>query len=59
LELEKIEGLLDRMQNKNFDSLIHGFDTLQCAYFLESTKRKGINFELLERRQGNVGSETT
>jgi hypothetical protein len=32
------------MQNKNFDNLIHGFDTIQCAYFLEWTRKGGIDF---------------
>jgi hypothetical protein len=42
------------MEKKNFDSLIQGFDTLQCAYFLESRKRKGINFELLGREKEGI-----
>lgn len=42
------------MENKGFDILIHGFDTLQSAYFLESTKRKGIDFELLARERESI-----
>lgn len=33
--------------------LIHGFDTIQCAYFMES-KRKGIDFELLARERESI-----
>ncbi len=42
--------MLEKMENKNFDNLIHGFDTVQCAYFMES-KGKGIDFELLTRER--------
>jgi hypothetical protein len=41
------------MENKNFDNLIHGFDTVQCAYFLES-RRKSINFEMLIREREGI-----
>ena len=41
------------MENKSFDNLIHGFDTVQCAYFLES-RREGIDFELLTRERENM-----
>ncbi len=39
--------MLEKMENKSFDILIHGFDTLQCAYFLEWARKGGIDFELL------------
>jgi hypothetical protein len=42
------------MENKGFDNLIHGFDTVQCAYFLESNKRKSINFEMLIREREGI-----
>jgi hypothetical protein len=42
------------MGNGGFEYLIQGFDTLQCAYFLESRKRKGINFELLGREKEGI-----
>jgi hypothetical protein len=38
----------------SFEYLIQGFDTLQCALFLESRKRKGINFELLGREKEGI-----
>ncbi len=50
-ELGGIWGLLEKMENKSFDNLIHGFDTVQCAYFLESARKKGIDFELLTRER--------
>ena len=53
----RVEGdlgeLLEKMENKGFDYLIHGFDTLQCAYFMES-KGKGIDFELLSREREGI-----
>ncbi len=42
------------MEKQKFEMLIHGFDTLQCAYFLESTKKKGIDFELLTREKEGI-----
>jgi len=42
------------MVNQKFDLLIHGFDTLQCAYYLESTKKEGIDFELLTRGRESI-----
>ncbi len=41
-------------EGKDFQILIHGIDTLQCAYFLESRKRKGIDFELLGREKESI-----
>jgi hypothetical protein len=45
--------MLGKMENKGFDYLIHGFDTLQCAYFMES-RGKGIDFELLTREREGI-----
>jgi hypothetical protein len=42
------------MENKGVKNLIHGFDTIQCAYFLESTKKRGIDFELLTREREGI-----
>ena len=41
------------MENKGFDNLIHGFDTVQCAYFMES-RGTGIDFELLTREREEI-----
>ena len=46
-----MQGLLEKMENKSFYNLIHGFDTLQCGYYLESTGKKGIDFELLTKEK--------
>ncbi len=46
--------MLEKMENKSFDNLIHGFDTLQCAYYLESNGKKGIDFELLTREREGI-----
>ncbi len=33
--------------------MIHGFDTVQCAYYLESNGKKGIDFEwLIKEKEG-------
>lgn len=42
------------MESKDFEILLHGFDTLQCAYFLESTKEDEIDFELLAREREGI-----
>jgi hypothetical protein len=41
------------MQDTQFENLIHGFDTVQCAYFMES-RGKGIDFELLTREREDI-----
>ncbi len=53
-ELQGIWGMLEKMEDKTFDILIHGFDTVQCAYFLESTRKRGIDFELLTREREGI-----
>ena len=42
------------MENNQFDSLIHGLDTVQCAYFLESARGKGIDFAALDREKEGI-----
>jgi hypothetical protein len=42
------------MENKTFEILIHGLDTVQCAYFLESTLKRGIDFELLIKERERI-----
>lgn len=39
------------MENKNFNNLIHGFDTVQCGYFMEGTGKKGIDYQLLWQKK--------
>ncbi|RPH50804.1 MAG: hypothetical protein EHM85_08970 [Desulfobacteraceae bacterium] len=34
--------------------LLHGIDTLQCAYFLNASIRQGINFEQLARQKEDI-----
>ncbi len=46
--------MLEKMENKSFDILIHGFDTVQCAYFLESTLKRGIDFDLLTKERESI-----
>ena len=42
-----------KMVDQKFDLLIHGFDTVQCAYYLEWTRKGGIDFEwLIKEREG-------
>jgi hypothetical protein len=40
--MEKRREGLDKVEDRNLENLIHGFDTLQCAYYLESTERKKL-----------------
>ena len=54
LELGKMLGLLEKMENKSFNNLIHGFDTLQCAYYLEWTRKGGIDFEWLIKERESI-----
>lgn len=35
------------MENGNFYNLIHGFDTIQCAYFMICAEETGIDFQWL------------
>ncbi len=42
------------MENKTFEILIQGFDTLQCAYYLEWTRKGGIDFELLIKERERI-----
>jgi hypothetical protein len=42
------------MGNKNFEILIHGFDTIQCAYFMECNRGKGIDFQLLWEKKEKI-----
>ena len=41
------------MENKGFYNLMHGFDTVQCAYFMES-RGNGIDFGLLTREREGI-----
>ena len=50
-------GYLDeelKMQDKNSMNLIHGLDTVQCAYYLGSTQVKGIDFDSLTREREGI-----
>ena len=47
------------MESKGFQYLIQGFDTLQCAYYLGSRNRRGINFELLGREKEEIKQTKT
>jgi len=47
------------VEEKNFEYLIQGFDTLQCAYYLGSRNRRGINFELLGREKEEIKQTKT
>jgi hypothetical protein len=42
------------MENKSFDILIHGFDTVQCAYFMELSGDCGIDFQLLREKKEKI-----
>ena len=42
------------MEKTNFEILIHGFDTIQCAYFMEARGNKGIDFKLLWEKKEKI-----
>ncbi len=42
------------MGNRNFLKLIHGFDTVQCAYFMECKRKGGIDFQLLWEKKEKI-----
>jgi hypothetical protein len=42
------------MQDSNLASLIHGFDTVQCAYYLGMTKVRGLDFDSLTREREGI-----
>lgn len=42
------------MDGQPFKLLIHGIDTLQCAYFLHAIERQGIDFGLLAEQKESI-----
>lgn len=42
------------MENKSYKLLLHGIDTVQCAYFLQSTGQKGIDYRLLAEQKESI-----
>ncbi len=48
--------LAEIMNKKTYKLLLHGFDTIQCAYFLKPFRHDGIDFNLLAQRQEAIKS---
>jgi len=42
------------MLNKIFNNLIHGFDTIQCAYSMEQRRQGGIDFNFLRQKKESI-----
>ena len=42
------------MENKNFEILIQGFDTVQCAYSMEQRRKGGINYQSLREKKESI-----
>ncbi len=42
------------MENQHLKLLLHGIDTLQCAYFLHAPERQGIDFQVLAEQKEEI-----
>ena len=45
---------MGKMGNKGFENLIHGFDTIQCAYFMRCPEGEGIDFKSLRIKKEGI-----
>ena len=43
-----------KMEKPNFEILIHGFDTVQCAYSMEQRRKGGIDFQFLREKKESI-----
>jgi hypothetical protein len=45
---------MKKMENRKFDNLIQGFDTVQCAYSMEQKWKGGIDFQFLREKKESI-----